>query len=99
MEKVEVVKCHIETCQYYHVKRLIAACADIKPRHACAARVTVVGSVCLSICLSAKQHFTSGATFRPEINVTYSMGNKGQNFVEISLYCGDTPLPALYGYL
>ena len=38
-------------------------------------RVTVVGSVCLCVCLS---HLTSGASVRPENSVTYSTGNRGQ---------------------
>ena len=49
----------------------------INPRRACAARVTVVGSVCLSVCLSVKSHLTYGASVRPEIDVTYSAGNEG----------------------
>ena len=47
----------------------------INPRRACAARVTVVGSVCLSV----KSHLTYGASVRPENAVTYSAGNEGQN--------------------
>ena len=39
------------------------------------ARVTVVGSVCLSV----KSHLTYGASVRPENAVTYSAGNEGQN--------------------
>ena len=50
----------------------------VNPRRACAARVTVVGSVCLSVCLSVKSHLTSGASVRPENAVTYSAGNEGQ---------------------
>ena len=54
----------------------------INPRRACAARVTVVGSVCLSVCLSVcvsvKSHLTYGASVRPENAVTYSAGNEGQ---------------------
>ena len=46
----------------------------INPRRACAARVTVVGSVCVSV----KSHLTSGASVRPENAVTYSAGNEGQ---------------------
>ena len=38
-------------------------------------RVTVVGSVCLSV----KSHLTSGASVGPENSVTYSTGNRGQN--------------------
>ena len=38
-------------------------------------RVTVVGSVCLSV----TSHLTSGASVRPENTVTYSAGNGGQN--------------------
>ena len=46
----------------------------INPRRACAARVTVVGSECLSV----KSHLTYGASVRPENAVTYSTGNEGQ---------------------
>ena len=65
----------------------VCACANstryelacfINPRRACAARVTVVGSVCLSVCLSVKSHLTFGASVRPENAVTYSAGNEGQ---------------------
>ena len=58
------------------------------PRHACAARVTVVVcvcvcvcvcvSVCLSVCLSVcsvKSNLTSGESVRPEYTVMYSAGN------------------------
>ena len=52
----------------------------INPRRACAARVTVVGSVCVCVCvcLSVKSHLTYGASVRPENAVTYSAGNEGQ---------------------
>ena len=53
----------------------------INPRRACAARVTVVGSVCVSV----KSHLTYGASFRPENAVTYSAGNEGEKI------CGDLP--------
>ena len=46
----------------------------VNPRRACAARVTVVGSVCVSV----KSHLTYGASVRPENAVTYSAGNEGQ---------------------
>ena len=46
----------------------------INPRRACAARVTVVGSVCVSV----KSHLTSEASVRPENAVTFSAGNEGQ---------------------
>ena len=44
----------------------------VNPRRACAARVTVVGFVCLSVCVcvSVKPHLTSGASVRLEIDVT-----------------------------
>ena len=38
--------------------------------------VTVVGYVCMCVCVSL---FTSGASVRPENTVTYSAGNRGQN--------------------
>ena len=57
----------------------------INPRRACAARVTVLGSVCVSVCLSVKSHLSYGASVRPENAVTYSAGNEGQKI------CGDLP--------
>ena len=68
----------------------------INPRRACAARVTVVGSVCLSV----KSHLTYGASVRPENAVTYSAGNEGQKIVGFSLKplrCRDPTLPPLCG--
>ena len=47
----------------------------------CAARVTVFGSVCLSV----KSHLTYGASVRPENVFTYSAGKEGQKI------CGDLP--------
>ena len=51
----------------------------INPRHACAARVTVVGSVCVSV----KSHLTSRASVRPETSVTYSAGNGGKKICRV----------------
>ena len=45
----------------------------INPRRACAARVTVLGCVCLSVW----SHLTYGASVRPENPATYSAGNEG----------------------
>ena len=53
----------------------------INPRRACAARVTVVGFVCVSV----KSHLTYRASVRPENAVTYSAGNEGRKI------CGDFP--------
>ena len=53
--------------------------AFINPRRACAARVTVVGSVCVSV----KSHLTSRASVRPETSVTYSAGNGGQKICRV----------------
>ena len=67
------VPCH-KTCT------VRITCSNIiNPRRACAARVTVVGSVCLCVCVSVKSHLTYGASVRPENAVTYSAGNEGQN--------------------
>ena len=53
------------------------------PQRACAVRVTVVGSVCLSVCpslrLSIKSHLTSRAFVPAENAVTYSVDNEGKN--------------------
>ena len=51
--------------------------AIINPWHACAARVTVVGCVCVPV----SQHLTSGASVCLEITVTYSTGKKGKKKV------------------
>ena len=72
----------------------IALSLFLNPLRACAARVTVVGSVCvcmcvcvcvcLSVCLSVKSNLTSGASFCPENTVTYSAGNGGQKICGVS---------------
>ena len=49
--------------------------AFINPRRACAARVTVVGFVCLSI-----QHLTYRMFIHPTNDMTYLTGNKDQIF-------------------
>ena len=46
----------------------------INPRCACAARIIVLGSVCLSV----NSHFTYGASDHPKNAVMYSAGNEGQ---------------------
>ena len=51
----------------------------INPRRACAARVTVVGSVCLSV----TQHLTSRTFVCLTIGTTYSTGSEGQDFCVI----------------
>ena len=52
-------------------------------RHACTARLTVVGSVCVDVCLSVKSHLTSGVSVRSENAFTYSAGNEGQKMCGI----------------
>ena len=54
------------------------------------------------VCLSLLSHISPlerlHTSVHPENTVTYSAGNGGRNFVEISLKllrCRDTPLPAL----
>ena len=68
-----------------HAPRVCTLVLFINPRRACAARVTVLGSVCLSVCLSVKSHLTNGASVRSENVVTHSAGNEGQKFVGICL--------------
>ena len=74
---------HIVTFSYDVYASFICDSIVINPRRACAARVTVVGSVCLSVCLSVcvsvKSHLTNGASVHPENAVTYSAGNEGPN--------------------
>ena len=53
-------------------------CCLINPRRACAARVTVVGSVCVFVCLSVTQHLTSRTFIRPTNDMTYLTGDEGQ---------------------
>ena len=65
----------------------------INPRCACAARATVVGSVCVSV----NQHLTSRASFRPKIISCTQQAMKVEKFLWISLKqlrCRDTLLPA-----
>ena len=50
----------------------------VNARCAYAVRVTVLGSVCLSVCVSVKSHLTYGASVHPENAATYSVGNEGQ---------------------
>ena len=65
--------------RYRVVISLLFHCCTFNPLRACAARVTVVVRVCVSV----KSYLTSGASVRPENSVTYSTGNEGKNI------CGD----------
>ena len=56
----------------------------VNPWRACAARVTVLGHVCVCVCVSVKSHLTSGASVRPENTVAYSAGNGGQKICGVS---------------
>ena len=62
-------------------------------RCTCAARVTVLGCVCVCV----KSHLTSGVSTRPENTVTYSAGNGGQRvcgfFSETSLLQSSSTAP------
>ena len=60
-----LLRCSIEA-QYMSI---------INPRRACAARVTVVGSVCLSVCLSVTLYLTP---VRPRNDTIYPTGDEGQ---------------------
>ena len=42
------------------------------------------------VCVSVNQNLNSGASVRPENDIAYSMGNKGQNICLKQLHCGDT---------
>ena len=51
----------------------------INPRRTCAARVTVVGSVCVCVCVCVStQHLTSRMFIHPTNDTTYLTGNEGQ---------------------
>ena len=80
------IKCSSVCVTYYVCKHTLLL---INPRRACAARVTVVGSVCvsvcLSVCMSVTQHLTSRTFIRPTNDMTYLTGDEGQNFVGFSL--------------
>ena len=54
----------------------------IIPWCVCAARVTVVGSVCLCVSMSVKSHLTSGASVRPE---NTERATEVEKFVRFSL--------------
>ena len=49
----------------------------INPQRACAARVTVVGSVCVCVCVCVS--VIQNLTYRPTNDTTYLTGNEGQN--------------------
>ena len=73
----------------------------VNPRRTCATRVMVVGSVCLSVCrlshISPLEHL-----FVLKLTTHTQRATKVKRIVGISLKllrCGNTPLPALYGYL
>ena len=52
--------------------------AIFNPLRACAARVTVVGSVC--VCVSVTLNLTSRVFVRLTKDTTYLMGNEGKKF-------------------
>ena len=61
----------------------------INSRHACTARVTVLGSVCVSV----ETQLTYGASVHPENAVTYAAGKEGKTL------CGYLPeMTALKSY-
>ena len=57
----------------------------INCRCMCAVRVSIVGSVCLSV----KSHLTYGVSVRPENAVTYSAGNEGEKNLWGFLFVAD----------
>ena len=57
----------------------------INPRRACAARVTVLGSVCLCVCVSVKSHLTSRMSNRAINEHAYLVAYERQKI------CGDLP--------
>ena len=58
----------------YHVLHMYITII-INPRRSCAARVTVVGSVCV----------IQNLTYGPTNDTTYLTGNEGENIVRFSL--------------
>ena len=67
-------------CFYAHMHKcyaLMHSQSVINPRRTCAARVTVVGSVC--VCVSVAQHLTYRMFIRPTNDTTYLTGNEDQN--------------------
>ena len=72
----------------------------INPRHACAARVTVVGSVCPSVCVCVSVNISPLEHLCPENHIMYSLGNEGQKICGFSLKllrCGDPAILPSYG--
>ena len=71
-------------CQFFRVYNILYMyyMSVINPRRSCAARVTVVGSVCVCVCVcvcvSVTQHLTYRMFIRPTNDTTYLTGNKGQ---------------------
>ena len=76
----------------------------VNPRRACAARVTVLGSVCVCVCVCvcvSALNLASRASFGPENHITHATGNENQkNRVDFSETAPlqRSPLPALHGY-
>ena len=60
---------------FFHVVQCQFVIFFINSRHACAARVNVVGSVCVFV----TQHLTSGTFVCLAIGTTYSTSSEGQN--------------------
>ena len=60
----------------------------------CAARVTVLDSVCVCVCLSVNRELTSRASFRPENDITYSAADEGQKICGV---LSETPAFERYG--
>ena len=72
----------------------------INPPRACVAKVTVVGYVCLSVCLLSHISPLECLFILKSMSRTQRAPNI-KKFVGISLkplHCGDPALPALYGY-
>ena len=75
-------------------------CCVINPRRACAARVTVVGSVCVSVCLSGHISPMERLFVLKTLSRT-QQATKVKKIVGFSLKplrCRDPALPPLYGH-
>ena len=55
----------------------------VNPRRACAARVTVLGSLCVCVCLSVTLNLTSRVLVRLTKDTTYLTGKEGQKICAV----------------
>ena len=77
LKEIEYTTALVPICVYYYSACTFSS-VIINPRRACAARVTVVGSVCVCVCVSVTLHLTSRMSVRLKNDTIYLTGTEGQ---------------------